>query len=71
MLGYSVLDEYAARSGVKKKEIANLIGVSKKTLWNKLSGKTDFTYGEAAKIRDTFFPAVPLEWLFEREVPNA
>lgn len=71
MLGYCVLDEYARRSGVKKKDIAQLLGVSGKTLWNKLRGASDFTFGEAAKIKNRFFPDVPIEQLFEREDPNA
>lgn len=71
MLGYCVLDEYARRAGVMKKDIAQLLGVSPKTLWNKLRGANDFTFGEAVKIKNRYFPEVPIEQLFEREVPDA
>lgn len=71
MLGYCVLEEYAHRSGVMKKDIAQLLGVSPKTIWNKLRGANDFTFGEAVKIKNRFFPEVPIEQLFEREVPDA
>lgn len=71
MLGYCVLEEYARRRGVMKKDIAQLLGVSPKTIWNKLRGANDFTFGEAVKIKNRFFPEVPIEQLFEREVPDA
>lgn len=71
MLGYCVLEEYAHRCGVMKKDIAQLLGVSPKTIWNKLRGANDFTFGEAVKIKNRFFPEVPIEQLFEREVPDA
>lgn len=71
MLGYCVLEEYAHRGGVMKKDIAQLLGVSPKAIWNKLRGANDFTFGEAVKIKNRFFPEVPIEQLFEREVPDA
>ena len=71
MLGYSVLKEYALRSGVRKKDIADLLGISPKTLWNKLRGESDFTFGEAVQIKSRYFPEVPIEQLFEREAQNA
>ena len=71
MLRYSVLEEYALRSGVRKKDIADLLGISPKTLWNKLRGESDFTFGEAVQINSRYFPEVPIEQLFEREAQNA
>ena len=71
MLGYSVLEEYALRSGVRKKDIADLLGISPKTLWNKLRGESDFTFGESVQIKSRYFPEVPIEQLFEREAQNA
>lgn len=71
MLGYSVLEEYTLRSGVRKKDIADLLGISPKTLWNKLRGESDFTFGEAVRIKNRYFPEVPIEQLFEREAQNA
>lgn len=69
MLGYCFLEEYAHRRGVKKKDIAQLLGVSPKTIWNKLRGANDFTLGEAIKIKNRFFPDMPIEEIFKREVP--
>ena len=46
-------------------------GYRAKTIWNKLRGANDFTFGEAVKIKNRFFPEVPIEQLFEREVPDA
>lgn len=38
------------KSGLKKSHIADQIGIGPKTLWRKLSGKTEFTLSEADKL---------------------
>ena len=55
------------RYGITVADIQRLLGVSEKTVRNKLSGETDFTYHEALKIRDSFFPNYRMEYLFYRE----
>lgn len=50
---------------VSREQVRKLIGVSEKTLRNKISGKTDFTWGEAKLIRNTFFKEEEYEELFE------
>lgn len=51
--------------GVTREKMRNLLNVSEKTLRNKLSGETDFTWKEAKLIRRTFFPTEDYEKLFE------
>lgn len=59
------------KKGITKKSLANQIGVAEKTLFNKLNGKTDFTFSEIKKIRDIVAPGKSLDELFEKtEVKN-
>lgn len=52
---------------IPKKEVAKAAGISQKTLYNKLSGDSDFTTTEIQKIRDTFFPEKTLDYLLKVE----
>lgn len=46
---------------------AALLGISEKTARNKLNGDTDFTLGEAIKIKTELLPEYDLFYLFERD----
>ena len=54
------------QENVSRADIQNLLGVSEKTVRNKLSGETDFTWGEVRKIRNIFFPKDDFNKLFEQ-----
>ncbi|RXI55261.1 transcriptional regulator [Clostridium tetani] len=54
------------KKGLTKKDLAKKIGVSEKTIFNKLNGKSDFTLSEIKKIRDLVCPGASLEKLFEK-----
>lgn len=58
-----------AKSGLTKKQLAKEIGVTEKTLSNKLTGKTDFTWSEVLRIRSVIDPmaSLTLEHLFKTE----
>ena len=53
-------------TGVDKKELARVIGVSYNTLLQKLRGDSDFTLNEALKIKEAINSSDPIELLFER-----
>lgn len=53
---------------VSREDIRKLLRVSEKTVRNKLSGKTDFTWGEVKLIRNKFFPKDDFEKLFEQSM---
>lgn len=53
------------KKGLTKKRLAEKLGVTEKTLFNKLNGKTDFTWNEVKKIRNIVSPTSSLEKLFE------
>lgn len=58
-----------ARYGVTNSAIQKLLDCSPKTVTNKLSGTTEFTIGEALKIRAAFFPGLRMAYLFRDDVP--
>lgn len=56
-----------ARKGLDNKTLSMGLGVSPKTLSNKLSGKSEFTLSEIVRIKNQYFPNLSLEYLFEQE----
>lgn len=47
--------------------LAEMIGISEKTLRNKLNGETDFTWSEALAIRNIAAPGLSVEQLFRKD----
>ena len=62
---YKNLKAEMARNSVRGKDIAKTLGTREATISSRLTGKTEFSYKEAKRIKDTFFPNVELEYLFE------
>ena len=54
------------QENVSRADIQALLGVSEKTVRNKISGETDFTWEEARKVRNSFFPKDDFNELFEQ-----
>ena len=54
------------RFGISNADIQAVLSCSSKTVVNKLNDATEFSVGEAIKIRDTLFPGLRLEYLFAR-----
>ena len=48
-------------------EIANYLGITERTVRNKLNGVTDFTWKEACKIQKGLFPNLSKDYLFDIE----
>jgi len=50
-------------------QVSKHLGCHRNSIYNKLRGKgnSDFTMGEALKIRDNFFPGENLETLFQKD----
>ena len=66
MVAYPVLAGEIAKRGLKKKAIADSIGICDRALRNKLSGKVAFTWPEVSEITTRFFPDMAPEVLFRR-----
>lgn len=64
MVAYPILAGEIAKRGIKKKTIAQSIGVCDKSLNNKLSGRVPFTWPEVKTIRYRFFPDMTPDELF-------
>lgn len=64
MVVYPVLIGEIAKRGIKKKTMAQSIGVCDKSLNNKLSGRVPFTWPEVKAIRLRFFPDMTPDELF-------
>lgn len=61
---YPNLNAEIARHGIKTKDIVKVLGISEKSVRNKLNGKTQFTIPEALKIRNKLFPKMTVDLLF-------
>jgi len=55
-----------AKRRLTQTSVAKEIGISSRTLYSKLSGKTDFTLSEANAIHAAFFQDMDKEVLFSR-----
>lgn len=64
MVYFPILIGEMAKKEIKKKNVAKILGICEKAFINKLQGKTPFTWPEAKKIRNTFFPDAKMEDLF-------
>lgn len=63
---YLNLEAEIIRKKLKKPVIAKAIGRTYNTLGLKIAGKYPFTYEEALKIHEEFFPEYDFKVLFEK-----
>lgn len=70
MVYYPTLAGEIAKRGIKKKTIAEHLGICNKSLNNKLSGRVPFTWEEVKLIRSRFFPDMSPDDLFETNVAS-
>lgn len=57
------------RKGISVKQYADVLGVGEKTVRNKMSGVTDFTYTEFKKTC-TMLPEYNADYLFSQETTD-
>ena len=67
---YSYLRGEMYRKSITIKSLACQLGMSEKSLRNKLNGETDFTWSEAQAIRDIIDSGSTLENLFKKDVES-
>lgn len=53
-----------AKRRITNQELAELLGLHRNSIANKLYGSTDFTLREAIMIYDTYFQGCDFRWLF-------
>lgn len=55
-----------ATRGIKKKTMASRLGISERCLYNKMKGKTPFTWKEVEVLQKDFFPDMTKEEIMHR-----
>lgn len=63
---YANLKALMAVKGISIDSIANLLGIHRNTVSNKLDGDSEFTYAQAELIQETMFPEYNSRYLFRR-----
>lgn len=66
-MAYAVLRGKIEERGVKRQAIADALGITTKTLRNKLNGRAPITWPEACAIQSKFFPDMDKDDLFISE----
>lgn len=61
---YNVLNGKIAERGIKKKVIAETLGITPRAFSNKLAGRSKITWPEACIIQKKFFPDLDKDYLF-------
>lgn len=65
---YSILKNEIKKTNYNTTKLAALIGVTEKTLKNKINGKTEFHWFEILKIHIIIAPHLSLEELFKKDI---
>ncbi len=65
---YRILKGEMVKIGLPISDLAQKIGVSEKTLRNKLNGCTDFTWSEVLAIKKIVNPEMKIEELFVKSI---
>lgn len=58
------LNSALQRKNVTQDAVAKTLGISRKTLTNKLNGSTSFTIDEAFSVQHNFLPEYTMDYLF-------
>ena len=61
---YPTLEAEISKNGIKKKDIAESLGITARAFSEKMTGRVDFWWKEVKIIQD-LFPDVPAKELFE------
>lgn len=55
-----------AKRKVSIENIADLLGIHRNSVANKINGNSSFSIDESMKIQDAFFPDLDLKYLFRK-----
>lgn len=61
------LEAEMKRKKISRRDIAELLGVSYRTIHSRFNGESEWSYSECVKIRDEYFPDMELAYLFATE----
>lgn len=60
------LKRFLDARGISTKGCAEILGVSEKTMYNKLTEETEFTYGEVRKLK-VLLPEYDMDYLLSKD----
>lgn len=63
---YPTLEGKLAERGILKKDLADVLNITPRALGDKLNGKTQFTWGEVARMQQIYFADITLDVLMAR-----
>lgn len=66
VVAYPTLTGEIAKRGIKKTVIAKRLGITTRSLHNKLTGTAQFSWPEACCIQEVFFPDMDPKSLFQK-----
>ena len=55
------------RNGLKVEDLAETLGTSRRNVANRLNGSTQITIAECKTIRNSLFPELTIDYLFDPE----
>ena len=58
------LEAEMKRNKISRSDIADLLGLSYRTIHSRFNGDSEWGYSECVKVRDTYFPDMELSYLF-------
>lgn len=61
---YRNLKAEMVRRGIEVEDLAKLLGVSSRTMYSKINGKSDWRWSEIKAITEKFFPDADISQLF-------
>lgn len=64
---YEYLMQKIQERGIRKSVIANALHISPRALYNKLTGKSPFSWEQACLLQNKFFPDINKDELLERK----
>lgn len=64
---YPFLEGKIAERGIKKHTIAERLDITDKSLYNKMSGVSAFTWEEVMTLQSCFFPDIKMDCLMQTQ----
>ena len=65
VVNLSNLEAEMKRKSISRSDIADIINVSYRTIHAKFNGESEWSYADCVKVRERYFPDMPLEYLFQ------
>lgn len=61
------LEAEMKRNKISRSDIANLLGLSYRTIHSRFNDESEWGCAECVEVRDAYFPNMTLDYLFETE----